>query len=58
MSNESIFLRQERIKTTLTNIQQMPKINWNGIRAVFNWLSKNQNQSNYSDQLQPEQTAP
>ena len=27
-------------------------------RAVFNWLSKNQNQSNYSDQSQREQTAP
>ena len=27
-------------------------------RAVFKWLSKNQNQSNYSDQSQQEQTAP
>ena len=26
-------------------------------RAVFKWLSKNQNQSNYSDQSQQEQTA-
>ena len=26
-------------------------------RAVFKWLSKNQNQSNYSDQSQPEQAA-
>ena len=30
---------------------------WIG-RAVFKWLSKNQNQSNYSDQSQQEQTAP
>ena len=27
------------------------------IRAVFKWLSKNQNQSNYSDQSQQERTA-
>ena len=27
------------------------------IRAVFKWLSKNQNQSNYFDQSQPEQAA-
>ena len=29
-----------------------------GFRAVFKWLSKNQNQSNYSDQSQQEQAAP
>ena len=28
------------------------------VRAVFKWLSKNQNQSNHFDQSQQEQTAP
>ena len=39
------------------SLAYLTKIEIETTRAVFKWLSKNQNQSNYSDQSQHEQTA-
>ena len=50
LSEETVLLRRWESVTLKFGIKQVD-------RAVFKWLSKNQNQSNYSDQSQQEQTA-